>query len=84
MNEIAAPFEISQPAVSRHLKVLEQAGLIEREVDKQRRPARLKAEPMAAAVRWLEEFKQFWSSSFDQLDGLLEELKKTETKGRRK
>jgi DNA-binding transcriptional ArsR family regulator len=63
VNEIAAPFEISQPAVSRHLKVLEQAGLIEREVDKQRRPARLKAEPMAAAVRWLEEFKQFWSSS---------------------
>jgi DNA-binding transcriptional ArsR family regulator len=84
VNEIAAPFEISQPAVSRHLKVLEQAGLIERDVDKQRRPARLKAEPMAAAMRWLEEFKQFWSSSFDQLDGLLEELKKAEKKGRRK
>jgi DNA-binding transcriptional ArsR family regulator len=84
VNEIAAPFEISQPAVSRHLKVLEQAGLIERDVDKQRRPARLKAEPMAAAVRWLEEFKQFWSSSFNQLDGLLEELKTTEKKGRRK
>ena len=84
VNEIAAPFEISQPAVSRHLKVLEQAGLIERDVDKQRRPARLKAEPMAAAVRWLEEFKQFWSSSFNQLDGLLEELKTTKKKGRRK
>jgi DNA-binding transcriptional ArsR family regulator len=84
VNEIAAPFEISQPAVSRHLKVLEQAGLIERDVDRQRRPARLKAEPMAAAVRWLEEFKQFWSSSFDQLDDLLEELKKAEKKGRRK
>ncbi len=79
--EIAAPFEMSQPAVSKHLKVLERAGLIERDVDKQRRPARLKAEPMAAAVRWLEEFREFWSSSFDQLDGLLEELKKTETKG---
>jgi DNA-binding transcriptional ArsR family regulator len=76
VNEIAAPFAMSQPAVSKHLKVLEQAGLIERDVDKQRRPARLKAEPMAAAVRWLEEFKQFWSSSFEQLDGLLEELKK--------
>jgi DNA-binding transcriptional ArsR family regulator len=75
VNEIAAPFAMSQPAVSKHLKVLEQAGLIERDVDKQRRPARLKAEPMAAAVRWLEEFKQFWSSSFEQLDGLLEELK---------
>ena len=78
VNEIAAPFEMSQPAVSKHLRVLEQAGLIERDVDKQRRPARLKAEPMAAAVSWLEEFKQFWSSSFDRLDGLLEELKKTE------
>ena len=81
VNELAAPFEMSQPAVSKHLKVLERAGLIERDVDKQRRPARLRAEPMAAAVRWLEEFKQFWSSSFDQLDGLLEELKKAGTKG---
>jgi DNA-binding transcriptional ArsR family regulator len=81
VNEIAAPFEISQPAVSRHLKVLERAGLIELDVDKQRRPARLKAEPMAAAVNWLEKFKQFWSASFDQLDGLLEELKSAESKG---
>ena len=81
VNEIAAPFEMSQPAVSKHLKVLERAGLIERDVDGQRRPARLKAEPMAAAVHWLEAFKQFWSSSFDQLDGLLEQLKQAETKG---
>jgi DNA-binding transcriptional ArsR family regulator len=80
VNEIAAPFEMSQPAVSKHLKVLERAGLIERAVDKQRRPARLKAEPMAAAVSWLEEFKRFWSSSFDQLDDLLEELKKADRK----
>jgi DNA-binding transcriptional ArsR family regulator len=80
VNEIAAPFQMSQPAVSKHLKVLERAGLIERDVDKQRRPARLKAEPMAAAVRWLEEFKQFWSSSFDQLDDLLEELQKADRK----
>lgn len=78
VNEIAAPFEMSQPAVSKHLKVLERAGLIERDIDKQRRPARLKAEPMAAAVRWLEEFRQFWTSSFDQLDGLLDELKSAE------
>lgn len=83
VNEIAAPFDMSQPAVSRHLKVLERAGLIDRAVDRQRRPARLKAELMAAAVRWLEEFKRFWSSSFDQLDGLLEELKNTKRKGRR-
>jgi DNA-binding transcriptional ArsR family regulator len=80
VNEIAAPFEMSQPAVSKHLKVLERAGLIERDVDKQRRPARLKAEPMAAAVSWLEEFKRFWSSSFDQLDDLLEELKQADRK----
>ncbi len=78
VNELAAPFEMSQPAVSKHLKVLERAGLIERDVDKQRRPARLKAEPMAAAVRWLEEFREFWSASFDQLDGLLDALKKAE------
>ena len=84
VNEIAAPFEMSQPAVSKHLRVLERAGLIERDVDKQRRPARLKAEPMAAAVSWLEGFRQFWSTSFDQLDGLLEELKKTEMQRGRK
>ena len=79
VNELTAPFEMSQPAVSKHLKVLERAGLIERDIDRQRRPARLKAEPMAAAVSWLEEFKQFWSSSFDQLDGLLADLKSAET-----
>ena len=83
VNELAAPFEMSQPAVSKHLKVLERAGLVERDVDKQRRPARLKAEPMAAAVSWLEEFKRFWSSSFDQLDDLLDQLKNAEIKGTR-
>ena len=81
VGEIAEPFEMSQPAVSKHLKVLERAGLIERDVDRQRRPARLKAEPMAAAAHWLGEFSQFWSSSLDQLDGLLEELKRAEGKG---
>ena len=81
VNEIAAPFKMSQPAVSKHLKVLERAGLIERDIDKQRRPARLKAENLAAAVSWLEEFKQFWASNFDQLDSLLEELKRSGKKG---
>ena len=81
VNELVAPFAMSQPAVSKHLKVLERAGLVERAADKQRRPARLKAEPMAAAVAWLEEFRTFWSSSFDQLDGLLEDLKKAERQG---
>jgi DNA-binding transcriptional ArsR family regulator len=77
VNEIAAPFEISQPAVSRHLKVLERAGLISRDVDEQRRPAKLKAETMAAAVEWLSEFKEFWESSFDQLDDILIRMQKT-------
>jgi DNA-binding transcriptional ArsR family regulator len=75
VNEIAAPFEMSQPAVSRHLKVLERAGLIERDIDEQRRPARLKAEKMAAAVDWLSEFKRFWGTSFDQLDDVLVDMK---------
>lgn len=75
VSELATPFEMSQPAISKHLKVLEQAGLIERTIDKQRRPAKLRAEPMAAAVKWLEEFRAFWSGSFDQLDTLLDELK---------
>ena len=80
VNEIAAPFQISQPAVSKHLKVLEQAGLIERQIDRQRRPARLKAAPMREAVQWLEEFRSFWSASFDQLDDLLDDLKSRENK----
>jgi len=74
VNEIAAPFEISQPAVSRHLKVLEQAGLIEREVDQQRRPARLKASKLMPAVAWLYEFRPMWGTSFHQLDELLSQL----------
>ena len=78
VNEIAAPFEISQPAVSRHLKVLERAGLIERDVDEQRRPARLKAQKMAAAVDWLTEFKAFWGTSFDQLDNVLSTMNRAE------
>lgn len=75
VNEIASPFEMSQPAVSKHLKVLERAGLVTRGVDRQRRPARLNAEPMRDAVAWLEEFRTFWTGSFDQLDGLLDQLK---------
>jgi len=80
VNEIAAPFEMSQPAVSRHLKVLERAELIERDIDQQRRPARLKAQTMAAAVDWLTEFKAFWGTSFDQLDNVLFNMKQAEAK----
>lgn len=77
VNELAAPFEISQPAVSRHLKVLERAGLVERGIDEQRRPARLKAQEMQAAVAWLTEFRAFWDNSFDQLDAMLAQMKQT-------
>lgn len=80
VNEIAEPFNISQPAVSKHLKVLERAGLVERDIEEQRRPARLKADNMAAASQWLDEFKVFWGSSFDQLDGLLLEMKQADAK----
>lgn len=80
VTEIARPFNMSQPAISKHLKTLERAGLIQRDIDKQRRPARLNAKPMADAVSWLEEFRQFWSGSFDQLDGLLEELTRADAK----
>lgn len=75
VTEIGAPFSMSQPAVSRHLKVLERAGLIDRSVEQQRRPAKLNAGKMAEAVEWLTGFKQFWGSSFDQLDGLLAIMK---------
>jgi len=80
VNEIAAPFEMSQPAVSRHLKVLERAGLIDRDIDEQRRPARLKAQTMLAAVDWLTEFEAFWGTSFDQLDKILIKMKNAKAK----
>jgi DNA-binding transcriptional ArsR family regulator len=76
VNEIAAPFEMSQPAISKHLKVLERAGLIERDIDEQRRPAKLKAETMVVALDWLAEFKAFWGASFDKLDNVLLDMKK--------
>jgi len=78
VNELAEPFEMSQPAISKHLRVLERAGLIDRDIDKQRRPARLNAKNMAVAVGFLNEFKKFWGSRFDQLEGVLEVMKKEE------
>lgn len=80
VNELAAPFAMSQPAVSRHLKVLERAGLIERGIDEQRRPARLKARKMASAVDWLTQFKAFWETSFDELDNVLRKMKQAQAK----
>ena len=76
VNELAKPFPISQPAISRHLKVLERAGLVDRKADEQRRLASLNAENLRLASGWLEYFATFWPKNFDQLDGLLSDLKK--------
>ncbi|HEX4964044.1 MAG TPA: metalloregulator ArsR/SmtB family transcription factor [Thermoanaerobaculia bacterium] len=78
--ELAAPFAMSQPAISKHLKVLERAGLISRGRDAQRRPCRLEAVPLAEATQWLESYRRFWEGSFQRLDALLEELKTEEKK----
>ena len=74
--ELAKPFAISQPAISRHLKVLERAGLISGGKDAQRRPRRLEPQPLAAANEWLERYREFWEASFEQLDTLLEQMKR--------
>jgi DNA-binding transcriptional ArsR family regulator len=74
VTELAAPFAISQPAISRHLKVLEQAGLITRGRDRQRRPCRLAAQPLAQASAYLDTYRRFWEGSFQSLDALLGEL----------
>jgi len=75
VHELAQPFAISQPAISRHLKVLERAGLIARGYDAQRRPRRLDPAPLAEACGWLEAYQRFWEGNFQRLDALLEELK---------
>ena len=78
--ELAKPFAMSQPAISRHLKVLERAGLISSGQDAQRRPRRLEAKPLAAASGWLERYREFWEGSFERLDALLDEMKTAEKK----
>jgi DNA-binding transcriptional ArsR family regulator len=84
VNELAEPFAMSQPAISKHVKVLERAGLVSRGRDAQRRPVRLEARPLAEASGWLETYREFWEASFQRLDGLLDELKAKRRKpGRR-
>jgi DNA-binding transcriptional ArsR family regulator len=78
--ELAKPFSMSQPAISKHLRVLERAGLISRGRDAQRRPRRIEGKPLAAAAAWLEEYRKVWESNFQNLDVLLEELKAQEKK----
>ena len=84
VTELARPFAISQPAISKHLRVLESAGLITRGRDAQKRPCRIEAKPLAEASGWLDEFRQFWEESFERLDALLIEIqapkKRTRTK----
>jgi len=88
VTELARPFDMSQPAISKHLQVLERAGLISRGRDAQRRPCRIEAQPLARANDWLEGYRQFWEGSFERLDTLLDEMKastkKTRTKRTRK
>jgi DNA-binding transcriptional ArsR family regulator len=79
VTDLAEPFAISQPAISKHLKVLERAGLISRGHDAQRRPRRLEAKPLAEATEWLEDYRRFWEGSFQRLDTLLDEMKARKT-----
>jgi DNA-binding transcriptional ArsR family regulator len=76
VTELAEPFAISQPAISKHLKILERAGLITVGQDAQRRPRHLDGKPLAEANAWLERYRGRWEASFERLDGLLEELQR--------
>ncbi|MEQ1763361.1 MAG: metalloregulator ArsR/SmtB family transcription factor [Pyrinomonadaceae bacterium] len=87
VNDLAKPFKMSQPAISKHLRVLENAGLISKSLDKQRRPRRIEAAPLKVANEWIERYRQFWEVRYDHLDLLLEEMMieaKPKTKRRRK
>jgi DNA-binding transcriptional ArsR family regulator len=81
--ELAKPFEMSQPAISKHLKVLERAGLVSRGLDAQRRPRKLETAPLKEATDWLEKYRQFWDEAYNRLDSLLEDMKKVEKKRRK-
>jgi DNA-binding transcriptional ArsR family regulator len=78
VKELSAPFEMSGPAVSKHLRVLERAGLISRGRDAQRRPCRLEAKPLAEVAEWTEGYRRFWDASYERLDEYLAHLKEKE------
>ena len=80
VTELAEPFAMSQPAISKHLKVLERAGLVTRSRDAQRRPCRIEAEPLAEATRWLARYRDLWEERYSRLDDVLDELKALEKK----
>ncbi|HET9448433.1 MAG TPA: metalloregulator ArsR/SmtB family transcription factor [Steroidobacteraceae bacterium] len=83
VQELAEPFDMSQPAISRHLKVLERAGLISVDVDAQRRPRRLEPRPLQEAVDWIERYRRAFEQNYQRLDALLEELKAKPAKRKR-
>ena len=74
VTELAEPFAMSQPAISKHLKVLERAGLVSRGRDAQRRPRKLEPKPLADATDWLERYRRLWEGNYQRLDALLDEL----------
>jgi len=80
--ELAAPFAMSQPAISKHLKVLERARLISRSRDQQRRPCKLEAKPLAEATEWLARYREHWEAAFRRLDAVLADLQKQKTRSR--
>ena len=84
VTELAEPFEMSLPAVSKHLKVLERAGLIARGRDAQWRPCRLQGEPLKDVAEWVEHYRRFWTESFDRLDDYLREMQKKDQKEKHK
>jgi DNA-binding transcriptional ArsR family regulator len=84
VNELALPFPLSQPAISKHLAVLEKAGLISRGQDAQRRPRKLEAQPMAEAVQWLESFREYWEGNYRRLDTLLAQMQSKKPTKRKK
>ena len=84
VNELHAPFDLSQPAISKHLKVLERAGLVSMGQDGQRRPRRLEAKPLKEAEAWIERHREIWEANYARLDALLTELQAAPTKPRRR
>lgn len=78
--ELAEPFQVSQPAISKHLKVLQEADLISSQIDGQRRLRELRTEPLIQAVNWIEKYRKAWEANYQMLDALLEEMKLTEEK----
>jgi DNA-binding transcriptional ArsR family regulator len=84
VTELAAPFQMTMPAVSKHLKVLERAGLIARGREAQWRPCRIEGEPLRDVAEWMEPYRRFWDESFDRLDDYLQEMKKEKRDGRKR